>query len=148
MLDIDYMGPDHNIFEVDNENFAGLREWVEEQHSKHYKQTLIIDPGMPSDVSESEYPPFYEALRGGFLVKTPDGKLAEGKVWNRNLTAFPDFTNPKSEKFWVDNLVKLNKLVDYGRIFFLLALKFCVTIIVGCLLFFSFYRHYLDRYER
>ena len=116
VLDIDYMGKNHNIFQVDDGNFGGLKEWVEEQHLKHFKQTLIIDPGMPSDFPESEYPPFYEALRGEFLVKTPDGKLAEGKVWNRNLTAFPDFSNPKSEKFWVDNLVKLNKLVDYGKI--------------------------------
>lgn len=115
VLDIDYMGPDHNIFTVDNASFAGLKEWIEEQHSKHFKQTLIIDPGIPSDADEAEYPPLAEARRANILVKTPDGKLAEGKVWNRNLTVFPDFTNPKSEKFWLDNLVKLNKLADYGK---------------------------------
>lgn len=113
VLDIDYMGPDHNIFTVDGKAFAGLKERVEEMHSRHFKQTLIIDPGLPSDADETEYPPLAEAKQLDILVKTPEGKVAEGKVWNKNLTAFPDFTNPKSEKFWIDNLVKLNKLVDY-----------------------------------
>ena len=50
------------------------------------------------------------------MIRNLNGKLAEGKVWNKHLTAFPDFSNPKSEQFWVSNLIKFNKKVDYDML--------------------------------
>lgn len=106
----------HNDFTISKQNFSGLKEFVEELHSQHRKYAVILDPGIPSDFSKEEYPPFYDAKEQGILMTHPDGKLIEGRVWNRNLTAFPDFTNPKSEQFWVSNLIDLNKKVDFDML--------------------------------
>lgn len=51
------------------------------------RYTIILDPGLPTDYSKEEYPPFYEAKELDILVKHPNGKLVEGKVWNRKLVS-------------------------------------------------------------
>lgn len=103
---------EHNDFTIDNQNFSGLKEWVDELHSKNLKYALILDPGLPTNLSETEYPQFYDALNQNIFVKDSNGQLAQGKVWNKYKTVFPDFSNPKSEQFWVSNLIELNKKVS------------------------------------
>jgi len=113
--DIDVMDR-HNDFTISPLNFSGLSEFVDDLHKNHRRYAFILDPGMPSHLSKDDYPQFYEALEQGILLTHPDGKLIEGKVWNSKLTAFPDFTNPKTQQFWTSNLMKLNKKVDYDML--------------------------------
>ena len=64
----------HNDFTVSGQNFSGLKEFVEDLHSKHRKYGIILDPGMPSDYTRDEYPAFFEAKEQAILLTHPESK--------------------------------------------------------------------------
>ena len=76
--DIDYMDQ-HDDFTVDDKNFAGMKEFIEELHTKDMRFGIILDPGMPENLPENEYPPFTEALKAKILIRYANGDLATGK---------------------------------------------------------------------
>lgn len=102
--DIDYMDK-RNDFTYDTVNYKGLRKFVDNLHKDGLHYVVIMDPGISASEPKGTYPPYDEAIADDILVKDHTGQNPIiGKVWNRNLTAFPDFTNPKTVKYWINQI--------------------------------------------
>lgn len=92
-LDIHYMDG-HRVFTIDKQRFPDLRRLCQELED--VKVVTILDPGVKYD---DKYEVFVSGRDGGYFLKWPDGRLVLGEVWP-GTSAFPDFTNPKTRKWW------------------------------------------------
>ena len=54
----------------------------------------IIDPAIEG--GDKDYLPFKEGLALDIFVKNADRTNVKGKVWNTNVSYFPDFTHPRT----------------------------------------------------
>lgn len=105
-------------FTVDNENFKGLKEYVNTLHSRDLHFVPIIDAGV-SIMAPKRGPNWYKIGNdGGVFIKStknPDNKFNGnliGKVWP-NFTAFVDFLNPGADDFWAKGLNELHTLIPF-----------------------------------
>ncbi|XP_034449680.1 lysosomal alpha-glucosidase isoform X3 [Hippoglossus hippoglossus] len=98
--DLDYADK-RRIFTFDPRRFGDLPEMVEELHEGGMKYILILDPGISSTSPPGTYPPFDDGLKRDVFIKNATGHILIGKVWP-GPTAFPDFTNPETRKWWED----------------------------------------------
>ena len=71
------------------------------------KIVTIVDPGIKKD---STYWVYNEGLKKNLYVKYPDGSNYVGQVWPGK-TVFPDFSDPKTRKWWGD---LINQWEDKG----------------------------------
>lgn len=93
--DIDYMNHFED-FTYAKDNFSGLPEFVQKLHDQGMHYVPIIDPAIEGH--DINYAPYDEAIKLDIFVKNADGSIFEGKVWNTNVSYFPDFTNPKTSE--------------------------------------------------
>jgi len=71
----------------------------------------IIDAGI-SYRPNSDYPAFDEGVKQNVFLKDQKGDLAYGKVWP-NEAVFPDFSHPNASTYWVDQLQKFQKIIEF-----------------------------------
>ncbi|XP_035233973.1 lysosomal alpha-glucosidase-like isoform X2 [Stegodyphus dumicola] len=113
--DIDYMKR-YLDFTYDPKNFSGLPEFVDKLHEDGRHYVAMISPG----VSNSEPPDTYSAYDQGakldLFVKDINGKYIEAKVWNVNMTVFPDFSNPATAQYWQDHLKSFHDELKFDGI--------------------------------
>uniref|UniRef100_A0A3Q0T6M1 Lysosomal alpha-glucosidase n=1 Tax=Amphilophus citrinellus TaxID=61819 RepID=A0A3Q0T6M1_AMPCI len=100
--DLDYANK-RRVFTFDPWRFGDLPEMVEEFHKRGMKYILILDPGISSTSPPGTYPPFDDGLKRDVFIKNATGHILIGKVWP-GPTAFPDFTNPETRKWWEDSI--------------------------------------------
>ncbi|XP_061701368.1 lysosomal alpha-glucosidase isoform X8 [Syngnathoides biaculeatus] len=62
------------------------------------------DPGISARSPPGTYRPFDDGLKRDVFIKNATGHLLLGEVWP-GLTAFPDFTNPETARWWQDCIV-------------------------------------------
>ncbi|XP_070836948.1 lysosomal alpha-glucosidase isoform X2 [Chaetodon trifascialis] len=98
--DLDYADK-RRVFTFDPWRFGDLPEMVEEFHNRGMKYILILDPGISSTSPPGTYPPFDDGLKRDVFIKNATGHVLIGKVWP-GPTAFPDFTNPETRRWWED----------------------------------------------
>ncbi|XP_037332259.2 lysosomal alpha-glucosidase isoform X1 [Pungitius pungitius] len=98
--DLDYASKDR-VFTFDPWRFGDLPEMVEEFHKSGLKYILILDPGISSTSPPGTYSPFDDGLKRDVFIKNATGDILIGKVWP-GPTAFPDFTNPETCRWWED----------------------------------------------
>lgn len=98
--DLDYMDR-HNDFTYDREKFKGLPEFVEELHRNGMHYIPLIDAGVSGTEPKGSYVPYDEGVREGIFVKDSNGSPFQGKVWNLKSTVWPDFTNPKTQDYYL-----------------------------------------------
>ncbi|XP_051905568.1 lysosomal alpha-glucosidase isoform X2 [Hippocampus zosterae] len=98
--DLDYADKGR-IFTNDPSRFGDMTEMVEEFHQRGLKYVLILDPGISSTSPPGTYRPFDDGLKRDVFIKNATGQLLIGKVWP-GATAFPDFTNPETRRWWED----------------------------------------------
>uniref|UniRef100_A0A8C3AF86 Lysosomal alpha-glucosidase n=1 Tax=Cyclopterus lumpus TaxID=8103 RepID=A0A8C3AF86_CYCLU len=98
--DLDYANKDR-VFTFDPWRFGDLPEMVEDFHERGMKYILILDPGISSSSPPGTYSPFDEGLKRDVFIKNATGHILIGKVWPGQ-TAFPDFTNPETRRWWED----------------------------------------------
>ncbi|KAI4821859.1 hypothetical protein KUCAC02_007437 [Chaenocephalus aceratus] len=84
--DLDYANK-RRVFTFDPWRFGDLPQMVDEFHKSGMKYILILDPGISSSSPPGTYPPFDDGLKRD--------------VWP-GPTAFPDFTNPETGRWWED----------------------------------------------
>ena len=94
-LDIDYMDS-YKIFTFSPKNFPNPAKMVRNLRDSGFHVVCIIDPGLKVEKGYREYD---EGKEKGLFVKYPNGKDYTGVVWPGN-SHFPDFTNPKTRKWW------------------------------------------------
>ncbi|CAF4281951.1 unnamed protein product, partial [Adineta steineri] len=116
--DIDAMSS-YLDFTYDSEHFHGLPGYVRALQADGIHYVNIIDPGISSTQSAGSYIPYDEGLkRGVFMTKFNSTDLIFGKLFDKisvfnifllllcfrkvwpGITAFPDFTNPKTIEWW------------------------------------------------
>ncbi|XP_016431268.1 lysosomal alpha-glucosidase isoform X2 [Sinocyclocheilus rhinocerous] len=98
--DLDY-ADQRRVFTFDPQRFGDLPQMVEEFHQLGMKYVLILDPGISSASPPGSYKPFDDGLKRGVFIKNSTGQILIGKVWP-GPTAFPDFTNPTTQDWWMD----------------------------------------------
>jgi alpha-D-xyloside xylohydrolase len=92
-------------FEWDKTNFPDVESFLKRIKEKDLKVCLWINPYIGQKSAA-----FDEAVRGGYLLKRPDGTVWQGDLWQAGL-AIVDFTNPRAVE-WYKN--KLRALVRQG----------------------------------
>ncbi|XP_029913099.1 lysosomal alpha-glucosidase isoform X2 [Myripristis murdjan] len=98
--DLDYADK-RRVFTFDPQRFGDLPEMVEEFHQRGMKYILILDPGISSTSPPGTYPPFDDGLKRDVFIKNATGQTLIGRVWPGQ-TAFPDFTNLETRRWWED----------------------------------------------
>lgn len=109
--DIDYMDG-YRDFTIDPEKFGSLPELVEDLHKHRQYYVMILDPGISSTRPPGSYWPYDEGLKRGIFINNTQGETLIGKVWP-GLTAFPDFSNPDTHQWWLENLNRFHSLVPF-----------------------------------
>ncbi|XP_066560306.1 lysosomal alpha-glucosidase isoform X2 [Amia ocellicauda] len=109
--DLDYadLGRD---FTFDPQRFGDLPAMVRELHQGGLKYVLILDPGISSAGPPGSYRPFDSGLQRGVFIKNSSGQPLIGKVWP-GPTAFPDFTNPETQRWWLDSIQDFHRSVPF-----------------------------------
>ncbi|XP_078009050.1 lysosomal alpha-glucosidase-like isoform X3 [Phascolarctos cinereus] len=100
--DIDYMEGSRD-FTVDPEHFGTLPQLVMDLHKHGQYYVLILDPAISSSQATGTYAPYDEGLKKGIFINNTQGQPLIGQVWP-GLTAFPDFSNPETHQWWLQNL--------------------------------------------
>ena len=98
--DLDYMDK-HNDFTFDKIKFKELPEFVKNLHDEGMHYVPLIDAGISGTEAKGSYIPYDEGVRQGIFVKDSNGLPFHGKVWNLNSTVWPDFTNPKTQEYYL-----------------------------------------------
>ncbi|CAL9693366.1 unnamed protein product [Knipowitschia caucasica] len=98
--DLDY-AHGRRVFTFDPVRFGDLPQMVQEFHEQNLKYVLILDPGISTTSPPGSYAPYDDGLKRDVFIKNSTGNAIIGKVWP-GPTAFPDFTNPETIKWWED----------------------------------------------
>ncbi len=97
-LDIHYMDG-FRVFTFDEEKFPNYRELIKELLAEGIHVVPIVDPGVKVD---NDYYIYREGMLGDHFCRYLDGKIYYGDVWPGK-SAFPDFPNSKTRKWWGEN---------------------------------------------
>lgn len=98
-FDIDYM-QDFKVFTWNEKRYRGdSAKFLKSLVDRGFKPVTINDPGVKV---EKGYPIYEEGVKQGYFAKTPEGEVYINAVWPGD-SAFPDFGNPKTRKWWGDH---------------------------------------------
>ena len=94
-LDIDYMDG-YRVFTWDKNRYPDAEGLLESLKSQGIRVITIIDPGVKLDPGYSVYD---DGLAKGVFATTESGETYIGQVWPGK-TAFPDFVQENTRKWW------------------------------------------------
>ncbi|MBN1230999.1 MAG: DUF4968 domain-containing protein, partial [Anaerolineales bacterium] len=96
-LDLDYMDG-CRIFTTNPIGFPHFEEMNKQLEEMGIKTVSIIDPGVKID---KKYGVYLQGKTEDVFCKLPDGNPSTGIVWP-GMCEYPDFSNPKSRRWWGD----------------------------------------------
>lgn len=96
-MDIDYMDG-YRIFTFNSQTFPDPAALNRDLHIRGFHSAWMIDPGAKVD---STYFVYKSGTANDVWVKTAQGKEFNGDAWP-GACAFPDFTQPKTVRWWAD----------------------------------------------
>ena len=104
--DIDYM-QDRNDFTIDKNTWSDLSQFVDEMHAEGRRFVPILDPAVSGSEPAGSYPPADLGRQMNIFIRSAwnETEYAVGRVWNPETSIFPDFSDPKSEKYWSEMMV-------------------------------------------
>lgn len=105
VLDIHYMDK-YKIFTWDKKNFSDPKGMIDELKKANFHIVIMCDPGIKV---EEGYEPYDSGKKEEVFIKYPDGENYTGQVWP-GWCHFPDFTNPKTRKWWGEKFKDYLKL--------------------------------------
>ncbi len=94
-LDIDYMD-EYRVFTWNTERYPDVTGMLERLKAQGIRVITIIDPGVKR---EPGYAVYDDGLAKGVFATTESGETYIGQVWPGN-TAFPDFVQERTRKWW------------------------------------------------
>lgn len=94
-LDIHYMDK-YRVFTWDKERFPNPKQLLKDLRDQGVESVLIFDPGVKV---QDDYDVYETGKKADVFVQYPDGTNYSGDVWP-GTCHFPDFTNPKTRKWW------------------------------------------------
>ncbi len=108
---------EHKDFTYDKIRFAGLSDFVKDLHKAGLHYIPIIDPGISGSEKSGSYPPYDLGVKMDIFVKNVTDQIFVGKVWNRQSTVWPDFTNPNAITYWHDMMKMYHDQVCISQVF-------------------------------
>ncbi|KFM64855.1 Maltase-glucoamylase, intestinal, partial [Stegodyphus mimosarum] len=122
-LDIDHMEGKRD-FTWDNNTFAGLPEYIQ-QTKKNYglKWIIILDPAIEVKANYSSYESGIN--NNVFIRRSPlwpdsifppavqDLNVTFGRVWPRDIVAFPDFFLKSAKQWWINQIVEHHSKIPF-----------------------------------
>lgn len=96
-IDIHYMDA-YKVFTFDPERFPNPPATNAYLHKRGFRSVWILDPAIKA---EPGYEVYEQGLEEGHFVRDPDGQPYLGSTWPGD-AAFPDFTQPKTRRWWGD----------------------------------------------
>lgn len=96
-LDIHYMD-EYRVFTFDPVRFPDPAGMIRELREMGIRIVPIVDPGVKKD---AKYPIYQEGIREDHFCRKLEGDLFFGEVWP-GTSAFPDFTDDRTAKWWAD----------------------------------------------
>ena len=100
-------------FTVDQENFAGLPDFVRDIQSMGHKFVTILDPGLSRGEPSGSYPSFEAGQENNVWIVGEDGEPVTGNVWPEHPVYYVDFTKPEAKTWWKNEIVKFHGLVPW-----------------------------------
>ncbi len=97
VLDIHYMDK-YKIFTWDKKNFPDPKGMIDQLKELGFQIVIMCDPGIKV---EEGYEAYDSGKKENVFIKYPDGENYSGQVWP-GWCHFPDFTNPKTRKWWAE----------------------------------------------
>jgi alpha-glucosidase (family GH31 glycosyl hydrolase) len=107
--DIDVMDAD-NDFTYDPVAFEGLPDFVKELHDNDMHYVTMLDPGLDGTYLNGNK---YDGFTTDVVIQNPNGSPLRGKVWNRNWTAWIDFTSDAGIDFWNNQIQSFYKQIPF-----------------------------------
>jgi alpha-glucosidase len=96
-LDIHYMDG-YRLFTWNHEAFPNPQKLVSDLRAAGFRSVVIIDPGVKK---EEHYAVYESGVAKDYFLRKTDGSLFVGTVWP-GAAVFPDFLNPKVQRWWGD----------------------------------------------
>lgn len=109
VFDIHYM-ENYKIFTWDKKKFSNPKQMIEHLRSMGFHVVVMCDPGIKI---EEGYEAYEDGKKQDVFLKYPDGEYYSGQVWP-GWCHFPDFTNPKTRKWWEDKFKEYTDLGVHG----------------------------------
>jgi lysosomal alpha-glucosidase len=113
-LDIDYMD-DFNMFTYDKDKFKDLPLFINQLHGEKRRFVPIIHPAV--DGTEDSQSAGWQVYKDGHdrevFIRNPKGGWVKGRVWNTKESVFPDFSNPRTNEWWMKHLKRFNEVINY-----------------------------------
>src|SRR5215216_6714722 len=97
-LDIHYMDG-YRVFTWNEDRFPNPRRLISDLRNQGFRVVTIVDPGVKVDENYSVYA---EGRERDLYCKTREGEEYHNVVWP-DVTAFPDFNNPETRRWWGEN---------------------------------------------
>ena len=98
-FDIDYM-QDYKVFTWNEKHYhKDAAGYLKSLADRGFKAVTINDPGVKKETGYSVYE---EGVEKGYFVMTPEGEVYINAVWPGD-SAFPDFGDPETRKWWGEN---------------------------------------------
>jgi len=95
VFDIHYM-EQYKIFTWNKKDFSDPKGLFEQLKAMGFDVVVMCDPGIKI---ENGYKAYEDGISADVFIKYPDGSNYSGQVWP-GWCHFPDFTNPKTRKWW------------------------------------------------
>ncbi|XP_072846803.2 lysosomal alpha-glucosidase [Pogona vitticeps] len=109
--DLDYADAKRD-FTFNQDGFSDMPQMVNDFHRQGRRYVMIVDPGISSSGPSGSYKPYDEGLKRGVFILNATGQPLIGKVWP-GPTAFPDFTNPETQRWWQDTVKDFHDQVPF-----------------------------------
>ncbi|XP_078510190.1 lysosomal alpha-glucosidase [Lissotriton helveticus] len=98
--DLDYMDA-RKDFTYNKQNYSDYPLMVQEFHQKGMKYVMITEPVIASSGPPGSNRAYDDGVKRKVFITNSTGQPLIGKMWPGE-TAFPDFTNPETHKWWYD----------------------------------------------
>ncbi|MCK6617896.1 MAG: glycoside hydrolase family 31 protein [Cyclobacteriaceae bacterium] len=99
VLDIHYMNK-YKIFTWDKKHFPDPKSMLQQLENLGFHVVVMCDPGIKV---EEGYKTYDDGIKQDVYLKYPDGTNYTGQVWP-GWCHFPDFTNPATRSWWMNQL--------------------------------------------
>lgn len=120
-LDIQYADIEHMEeqmdFTISEKFFKDLPNYFRELQSKGMHVVPIVDPAL---VINKLYKPYADGLAQDVYIKWPAGMSPDfaetqtdnmlGYCWPNEKVVYPDFLNPRTESFWIDQILDFRRV--------------------------------------
>lgn len=99
VLDADYLH-EYEPFRINTTRFPDMKGMAAKLYNKGIELTASVNPGIKIDPS---YEAYNDGLKKDVFLRFTDGEIFKTDIYP-NMNHYPDFTDPKSRNWWIDQM--------------------------------------------